>query len=189
MTPLEIAAALLGTLSVWLTVRQNPLCWPVGLCMVVLYAWFFQSTGLYSQVLLHSVYAALQLYGWWQWTRGGASNTRLEVSLAGPVEIATGVALAALASLALGALMAGYTDAVYPRLDAALTAFSLLAQLAMALKRLQCWILWIVLDVMYVALFFHQGFYLTTALYVIFVLLAVLGWRQWRASMVSTRCV
>lgn len=188
MTPLEIVAALLGTLSVWLTVRQNPLCWPVGLCMVVLYGWFFLSTGLYSQVLLHAVYAALQLYGWWQWTHGGASNAPLPVTSASLIEIIIGVVLAALASLALGALMAGYTDAVYPRLDASLTAFSLLAQLGMALKRLQCWTLWIVLDVMYVALFFHQGFYLTTALYAVFVLLAVLGWREWRASMAAPTC-
>ena len=41
MTPLEIIASALGITSVWLTVRQNPLCWPIGLLMVLLYAWFF----------------------------------------------------------------------------------------------------------------------------------------------------
>ncbi len=65
MTTLEIIASALGVLSVWLTVRQNPLCWPIGLVMVSLYAWFFFEVRLYSQVLLNGVFAAMQLYGWW----------------------------------------------------------------------------------------------------------------------------
>lgn len=188
MTPLEILAALLGILSVWLTVRQNPLCWPVGFCMVVLYAWFFQSTGLYSQVLLHGVYAALQVYGWWQWTHGGARDAALKVTVASATEMVTGAVIAGVLSLALGMAMAAYTDAIYPHLDATLAVFSLLAQLWMALKRVQCWLLWIVLDGIYIALFFQQGFYLTTALYAVFVLLAILGWREWRASMATPAC-
>ncbi|MBU2011944.1 MAG: nicotinamide mononucleotide transporter family protein, partial [Gammaproteobacteria bacterium] len=55
MSSLELIAALLGVIAVWLTVRQNPWCWPIGLGMVSLYAWFFLDARLYSQVLLHSV--------------------------------------------------------------------------------------------------------------------------------------
>ncbi|MCY1181719.1 nicotinamide mononucleotide transporter PnuC [compost metagenome] len=85
-----------------------------------------------------------------------------------------------LASLALGAAMANLTDAAQPWLDAALTAFSLVAQLWMAQKRVQCWPLWIVLDVIFVGLFLYKGMYLTAALYGLFTLLAVQGWRTWR---------
>ncbi|SDS13272.1 nicotinamide mononucleotide transporter [Halopseudomonas litoralis] len=181
MTSFEIIAALLGAVSVWLTVRQNPLCWPVGLGMVLMYAWFFQSTGLYSQVLLHLVYAAVQVYGWWQWTRGGIRQP-LQVTSVSPRGLLLGGAAACLISMVLGAAMAGFTDAVHPRLDATLVAFSLLAQFWMALKRVQCWLLWLVLDIAYVALFLYQGYYPTAALYCVFVLLAAMGWRQWRAA-------
>lgn len=184
MTLFETIAALLGILSVWLTVRQNPLCWPVGLGMVSMYAWFFQSTGLYSQVLLHLVYAAVQLYGWWRWTRGGDQQP-LRVTSVSRGELLVGGGIACLLSVALGTAMAGFTDAVHPRLDATLVAFSLLAQLWMALKRLQCWPLWLVLDIAYVALFLYQGYYPTAALYCVFVLLAALGWRQWRAAQLA----
>ena len=74
MTTLELIASALGVLSVWLTVRQNPLCWPIGLVMVSLYGWFFFEVRLYSQVLLNGVFAAMQVYGWWQWTRGSGSE-------------------------------------------------------------------------------------------------------------------
>ena len=35
MSGLELFAAVLGALSVWLTVKQNPWCWPIGLAMVL----------------------------------------------------------------------------------------------------------------------------------------------------------
>lgn len=178
MSQLEVIAALLGIGSVWLTVRQNPWCWPVGLVMVALYAWFFYRAGLYSQVLLHGVYALVQLYGWWRWTRGGATAP-LTVSRVSNVEWLAGVSAAAIVALLLGSVMSTINQALYPRLDAALVAFSLLAQFWMARKRLQCWPLWLVLDVAYVGLFWHQGYHLTAVLYVIFVFLAVLGWREW----------
>ena len=76
MSLLELVASLLGVIAVWLTVRQNPWCWPIGLGMVSLYAWFFFDARLYSQVLLHSVFAAMQLYGWWAWTRGADGHGR-----------------------------------------------------------------------------------------------------------------
>lgn len=137
---------------------------------------------LYSDMLLQVVYAVLQLYGWWQWTRGGAVHQGREVSSLGPQALLAGLAVGALGSLLLGAAMATWTDAAQPWLDAALTAFSLVAQLWMAQKRLQCWPLWIVVDVIFVGLFIYKDLYLTAALYALFTLLAVQGWRQWRTD-------
>jgi len=76
--------------------------------------------------------------------------------------------------------MATYTDASSPWLDSALTAFSLVAQLWMAQKRLQCWALWVVVDLCYVAFFLYSELYLTAALYAAFTALAVSGWLSWR---------
>ncbi len=182
MTPLEIIASALGITSVWLTVRQNPLCWPIGLLMVLLYAWFFFDARLYSAVLLHGVFAAMQLYGWWQWRQGVDDSGRRPVSTAGRNEVLIGLGAALLLGLALGLAMARLTEAVYPWPDALLTAFSLLAQLWMALKRWQCWLLWIVVDVLYVGFFAFQEYWLTAGLYGVFTALAVLGLREWRAS-------
>ena len=50
----------------------------------------------------------------------------------------------------------------------------------MAQKRLENWLLWIILDVIFVGLFIHKDLYLTAALYALFTLLAVHGWRQWQ---------
>ena len=187
MSSLELIASLLGVIAVWLTVRQNPWCWPIGLGMVSLYTWFFFDARLYSQVLLHSVFAAMQLYGWWAWTRGAAGEHGRPVTGASPREVAIGIACAVLGSLLLGSAMASFTEAAVPWIDATLTAFSLLAQLWMALKRLQCWVLWIVVDVLFVAFFSYQGYWLTAGLYALFTGLAVMGLREWRMARVATR--
>jgi nicotinamide mononucleotide transporter len=185
MSSLELIASLLGVIAVWLTVRQNPWCWPIGLGMVSLYAWFFFEANLYSQVLLHSVFAAMQLYGWWAWTRGATGERGRPVTRANSREVSIGIGSAMLASLLLGSAMANFTGAAFPWIDATLTAFSLLAQLWMALKRLQCWTLWIVVDVLFIGFFSHQGYWLTAGLYALFTGLAVMGLREWRTALVT----
>jgi nicotinamide mononucleotide transporter len=82
--------------------------------------------------------------------------------------------------LVLGHIMARYTDASLPHIDASLTAFSLVAQWWTTRKYLANWILWIVVDVVYTAIFAYKNLYLTAGLYFFFVFLAVAGLRSWR---------
>lgn len=180
MSILEIIASAIGVWAVWLTVQQNRWCWPLGLVMVLMYGWIFYDGKLYSNMLLQGVYAALQLYGWWQWTRGGSSHSGVQVSRLSSTGLLFSLGLGGIGALALGYLMATYTDAAAPWQDAALSAFSLVAQVWMAQKRVECWPLWIILDLLFVALFLQQGLYLTAGLYALFTLLAVNGWLTWR---------
>jgi nicotinamide mononucleotide transporter len=53
----------------------------------------------------------------------------------------------------------------------------------MAQKRLECWLLWILVDVLFVLLFLDKALYLTAALYALFTLLAIQGWRTWRRDL------
>ncbi|AHG40836.1 aminotransferase [Pseudomonas syringae CC1557] len=187
MSGLELFAAAIGVIAVWLTVKQNPWCWPIGLVMVVIYIWIFFDVKLYSDMLLQVIYAGLQVYGWLQWTRHGNGLPVRAVSVLNSSSVLMGLAVGVLISLVLGAGMAHFTDAAQPWLDAALTGFSLVAQVWMAQKRVQCWPLWIVLDVTFVGLFIYKDLYLTAALYALFTLLAVQGWREWRNDLVLAR--
>ncbi|MDB5982208.1 MAG: aminotransferase [Pseudomonas sp.] len=180
MSGLELFAAALGVTAVWLTVKQNPWCWPIGLVMVVLYGWVFYEVRLYSNMLLQGLYAVLQVYGGWQWTRRGPAHQGRQVTYLATGPLLLSLLAGALISVVLGALMAHFTDAAQPWLDAALTGFSLVAQVWMAQKRVQCWPLWIGLDLIFVSLFLYKQLYLTATLYALFTLIAVLGWREWR---------
>ena len=90
MSGLELIAAVLGVTAVWLTVKQNAWCWPIGLVMVLIYGWLFFEVKLYSGMLLQVAYAILQLYGWWQWSQGVDDSGRRPVSQAGGQEASDG---------------------------------------------------------------------------------------------------
>jgi nicotinamide mononucleotide transporter len=98
-------------------------------------------------------------------------------------ELLWGVAAGIVGSLLLGHLMARYTDAALPHLDATLTAFSLVAQWWATRKYLANWIVWIVADIVYTGVFVYKQLYLTAGLYAFFVFLAVLGLRAWRKAL------
>lgn len=185
MSSFEIVAAVLGVIAVWLTVRQNVWGWPVGLVMVVMYAWVFHDVKLYSDMLLQGVYAVLQLYGWWQWVKGGQDHQGRHVTRLSNAALLGNLLVGALGTIALGYLMSTHTDASQPWLDAGLTSFSLVAQLWMAQKRVECWVLWFVVDVIYVVLFIYKALYLTALLYVLFVGLAARGWFVWRREVAT----
>ena len=183
MSNLEILAVLLSAGAVWLTVQQNPLCWPLGLISVLLYAWIFYGFKLYATVGLQLLFAASQLYGWFLWTRKTGDQALHPVTTLSLRQRWLGLLLAAGAGLALGYAMSLWTDNSSPWMDAGLTAFSLLAQIWMAQKRLECWPLWIAVDVLYVGFFIATALYLTALLYLLFALLASLGWREWQRSL------
>lgn len=187
MSSIELLASALGVWAVWLTVQQNRWCWPIGLVMVLLYGWIFFQGKLYSNMLLQGVYAALQVYGWWQWNHGGDRHAGVQVSRLGAQGLLFSLALGCVGAAALGFVMAHYTDASAPWQDATLSAFSLVAQVWMAQKRVECWPLWIVLDLLFVALFIDQGLYPTAALYGLFTLLAATGWVTWRRDQALVR--
>lgn len=182
MSGLELIAAALGVIAVWLTVKQNPWCWPIGLVMALLYSWVLYDVKLYSNMLLQVFYVGLQLYGWWQWTRPDDTRSARQITRLPLQPLLLSLAAGLLASVALGAAMAHWTDATQPHLDATLTGFSLVAQAWMAQKRVQCWVLWIVLDVVYVGQFLYNQLHFTALLYALFTVIAVQGLREWRRA-------
>lgn len=181
--PIEVAAAAFGIASVYLSARQSVWNWPLGIINVALYIIVFYEAKLYADMGLQAVYVVLAAYGWWHWLHGGTNHGTLPVSRVPTREIIfLGIAFVA-GTAALSTLLARTTDASLPLADSALTAASLVAQYMMTRKYVECWLGWIVADAAYVALFIYKELLPTAGLYLVFTALAVVGWRQWRASL------
>jgi nicotinamide mononucleotide transporter len=90
---------------------------------------------------------------------------------------------AALASAALGYVMATRTDADLPYWDAVTTVLSMVAQYLMARRYLQNWLVWIVVDVLAIGIYWTKGLTPTAALYAVFLALAIAGYFSWRRAM------
>ena len=187
MSALEIVAVIVSVLGVWLTTRRLPLCWPIGLASVVLYAKVFFDAKLYSDLLLQGFFAVMIVYGWYGWRRGSAeAGGVVSVRRVPPRDWVIGMAAGGVGTVLLGTLMASFTDAAVPWLDAGLTSFSLVAQYWTARRWIENWWVWIVVDVIYTGLFLYKELYLTAALYAFFIGLAARGLYSWNKGREAT---
>jgi nicotinamide mononucleotide transporter len=183
MSVLELVAAGLGLVSVWLTVRQNVWCWPTGAVMVALYFYIFYESKLYADMGLQAVYFVLQFYGWYQWLHGGEKRQELPVSRTPRRLLFLLAALGALGTVGLGWVLRTYTDAAIPYWDSTATAFSLVAQWMLARKFLENWLFWIGVDVLSVGIYVYKELYPTAVLYAIFLVMAATGFVQWKKTL------
>lgn len=182
MSPWEIAGTVLGVLGVWLMIRQNIWGWPVGLVQVAVYAWVFYGAKLYSDVILQVFAFVIQAYGWWHWIRNKhtASHSDLPVTGLAPAALAGWLVAGAVATAGWGTYMQRTTDAALPHWDAFILVFSLISQWLQARKKIENWAGWLMVNTVAIGVYWTKDLRLTAGLYVIFWLMALWGWREWR---------
>ena len=179
----EALALVLNLAYVVLAIFQSVLCWAAGLFGAVLSLVVFLHARLYGATALQVVYMVLMAYGWYEWRHGGAKGGALAVSRA-PARWRLGLGAAGLAFAAgLGLLLEHGTDAALPFWDAGTTSFSLVAQFMTTRKWIESWLVWIAVDVVYTGMLVSQELGLMAALYVGYLVLAVLGYLKWRRSL------
>jgi nicotinamide mononucleotide transporter len=179
---LEAVGVAFGILYAVLAIRENPWCWPAGMVSVAIYAAVFAHARIYGAAGLQVLYLGFSVYGWHAWRHGGQGGGRLVVTRT-PAGWRLGLAAAsALGAAALGLLFARFTDDAVPFLDGATTAASLAAQWMATRKWLENWLVWIAVDVVYVGMYLAQGLRGTALLYLVFLGMATIGYREWRAS-------
>lgn len=179
MNPLEIIAVVLGLANVGLLVRRSIWNYPFGLAMVALYFVIFAEARLYGEAGLQVFFFVVQGWGWWLWTRAGGLAQMVAVEWMGWRARMVAITLVAGSSLTIGWAMARYTDAALPFADASIAGASVVAQVLLALRRVENWALWIAIDVLSVGVYVNRELYLTAGLYVVFLVMAVAGLREW----------
>lgn len=180
-TPLELISFVLAIATVGLNIRQNHWAWLLGIISSGAYGFVFFDSRLYGDMVLQLVFISVSFWGWYQWLHPDNGAPVL------PVTVLTGRGwLASIVAWAIGFALIAWlltsTDTDVPNADGFLTAGSLVGQFLLSRKKLENWIVWIVVDILYVALYIHKGLPLTAVLYGIFVLMAAAGWRAWKKS-------
>lgn len=188
---IELFGTIFNLLSVILVARSNILTWPVGLIGVVLFLALFYQINLYADTFEQIYYLFASIYGWWIWARGerGDSATAQPVIWSPRRELGLWIAITILLSLGLGYVTAnlhGWLPDLFPEpasfayLDALTTIMSFVAMILMARKRIECWVYWIIVDVIGIGLYFAKDVKFLSLLYVIFLVLATGGLLRWR---------
>jgi nicotinamide mononucleotide transporter len=179
---LELAGFIFGVAGVWLTIRENIWCFPVGLVNVIISLVLFYQQKLYSDSVQQFVYIILLSYGWYNWL-SGRSIKKLKVTRTGSTMLLAIMALAAMLSFTMGWVFSSYTDASFPYIDAAATSLSFAAQFMIARKKIENWYLWMIVNITYITIYINKDLYLYAVLFSVYLLLAVAGLRRWKREL------
>lgn len=186
LTVFEVIAVLTGIICVALQTKEIIWAWPFGIVSVSISVFIFYQSQLYSDVILHLVYIFLNIYGWHYWFQ-----KRKSPSEDAPIQYLNNFKFLIWSiGILVGTSIWGYgmnkwTGADLAYLDAFTTVGSLAAQLLLARKVLQNWIIWIIVDIVAVNVYIYKEIYFIAFLFFIYLLLAVYGYFDWKKEFKS----
>lgn len=181
VTWLEIVAFVLAVAMVVFNIRVHPVAWPLAILSSLLYFALFWNGRLYGEASLQILFVVVAGWGWWQWLRGTLPDgSALRVRTLGPRGRAVAIGAWLLAWPAAGWFLMRFTDNDVPWLDAFPTAGSVVGQWLLGRKYVENWPVWVVVNVVSVALFAYKEYWLTVLLYSLFIAMSFAGWKAWR---------
>jgi nicotinamide mononucleotide transporter len=184
MTMLEIAGFVFGVAGVYLTLRENVWCFPVGLINVSISLFLFFEQKLYADALQQLVYIVLLTYGWFRWLHH-VNKKAPDVSISTASALLKYFGIWVAGSFTLGYFLSNYTDASTPWLDSAATVMSFIAQWMIARKKIENWLLWIIVNITYTGIYIYKELYLYAVLFTIYLILAIAGYFTWKKQLTS----
>ena len=184
---LDITTTVLGLAYILLEYKASIWMWAVGAVMQILGIVLYYQKGLYADCGMEFYYLAMTAYGWWCWSqRLQTSNIKHQTSPITHIPLRLALLWTIIFLVlwfAIWWLLTTFTDSTVPIADAFTTALSLIGIWALAHKYLEQWFVWIAVDVVTCALYFHKDIPFKASLYGLYVIIALFGYRRWRRMM------
>ena len=175
--------------------KANVWLWPVGILMSVFYVIIYVTGKFYADAALQVYFIGANVYGLLKWTasrrherkEGELKTEELKICNT-PGRLWLPLALVSVGIwMLIFLVLRTYTDSPVPLGDAFTTALSIVAMWMLSRKYIEQWLLWVVVNMVCVALYFWKGLYPTAILYSVYVVVAVLGYFRWRKEMQTVR--
>lgn len=183
---LELVGVVTGLICVYLAAINNIWNWPFAIISTAIYVYIFQQTALYADMGQNIYLFFINIYGWYFWLKKPKTEEKRPVLSITKKQVIWFIIIVAVASPALGYTLVSlapilhYKPAAYPYLDSFCTACSLIAQVFLARKILQNWLIWIFVDIIYVGIYIVKGLEPTAFMFGVYALIALFGYIDWR---------
>jgi nicotinamide mononucleotide transporter len=185
-TPVELIAVFFGLLSVWSMKKESILAFPFGIINVLIYVYICFVTKLYAYASINVFYFVMSVYGWYNWLRTGDNEEKIKIAVCSKKErIGNSIAILVF-FIVLLILLKRFTDSVVPIWDALTTAIYIIGMWLLARKKIENWILWIIGDFISIFLFAYEKLYFSSFQFLVFTIIAVLGYLEWQSKFVKT---
>lgn len=179
---LEIVAVVMGLASVYFAKKDHLWVYPTGMISTAIYVYLLVQAGLVGDVLINAYYFIMSVYGWFYWTQKKEGITVHAIASINRRETLMSVFLFIGSIVGVGLLYVFFdkaNDWTAP-VDTLTTALFFVGMWLMARRKIQHWIFWIIGDVISVPLYLVKGLGLTSLQYIIFTLIAIFGYREWK---------
>ena len=177
---LEIFAVIFALLYLFLAMRQHIACWYAAFISTFIYILIYWDVSLYMESILNVYYLLMAIYGWFSWNKKSKIDKNFVISWS-YINHSIVITLILILTISSGFYLSK-TDAVYPYLDSFTTWASVITTFMVAQKVLSNWIFWIIINSVAIFLNFDRELYFTVYLLMIYQLMSVYGYYQWRKS-------
>ena len=199
---LEIIGVIFGFLSVWYARKGNIWVYPTGIISTMLFVYLLWHYVLWGDMLINVYYTIMSIYGWVLWARNAQDNI-ITISRTTPADWKTATLLGAFSFLfVIGVYylkpfikndfsMQGVTLGFHNFLpteyvDVFTTAIFLVGMWLMAKRKIENWLFWIVGDLISIPLYYIKGMVFTSFQYLLFTIIAIMGYLEWRRKLQQT---
>lgn len=214
---LEFLAAVFGIISVFYARKENILVFPTGIISTAIYVYLLSQWALYGDLIINVYYTLMSIYGWYQWNKlVGTDKQHISISKTNSIDKIKAIGIFLFTSVFVIIVYRYYDvmpnslDAVEsvnyawqlltsgnledfrkatPFLDTFTTGIFFAAMWLMANKKLENWTLWIIGNIVSIPLYFVKGFGFTGIQYTVFLILAVLGYIEWKKIIEKNKAI
>lgn len=181
---LDFLTMIINILCTFLLARLYIIGWPVGILGLIMSCVLFYSSGLYADAILQIILLGSFMYGWYQWRNNTViSHSEVYVlNIAGWLKVFVGILFLV---LIVSKLLILYTDSTTPYLDAFTSVSSLVCVFLAGKKIIDNWIIWILVDSLYVFLYLYKGLPFATITTIVYLVIAVYGYIHWKQLLVE----
>lgn len=176
---IETASVFFSFACTWLCTRQVRFNYVLAVISTILLSITFWQAGLFGSMALNIYLVPTVIIGWFMWGK----DTKPKI-----VEhVKSNKILLYLFFTVITWAGALWTINIFNGnlavLDGWLLVGTVLAQFLLDRKKLETWIVWIIVDIVSIYVYFQSGLYLLAAQFVFFLANAVFAWFQWKKTM------
>ncbi len=185
---LEAIAFVFGIASVIYAKKENILVYPIGLVATIITVYLFLHDELMGDMMMNFYYSVMSIYGWWNWSRKKGDAYIVPISRTSTKEKWIGFAMFIGTMIVTYWVYKAYGTVINSSnyIDIFTSGVFFAAMWFMANKKIENWTLWIFADIITVPLYAYRGWGMFSLQYLIFTLLAIQGYIQWKKSLAKT---
>ncbi|ASV32647.1 nicotinamide mononucleotide transporter [Maribacter cobaltidurans] len=186
---IEAIVFVTGILSVWYAKKENILVYPTGLVATVLTVYLLYRDRLMGDMMMNFYFSVMSIYGWWNWARTRNNKKVVHISRTNTREKIIGFGLFLMTMIVTYVVYRIFDVEIGPSnyIDIFTSGVFFTGMWYMALKKLENWTLWILADIITVPLYAYRGWGMLSLQYLIFTILAIQGYFEWKKSIDNNR--